>query len=56
MLLSVEQAFVGRERNPIFPKNGCVGGHMRSGFQNMIVRNRPLAVNPLLKRGTPYYP
>ena len=46
MFLSVEPAFVGRECNPIFPKNDCVG----------VVRNRPLAVTPMLKRGTPYYP
>ena len=27
MLLSVEQAFVGSECNPISPKNDCVGGY-----------------------------
>ena len=28
MFLSVEQAFVGRECNPISPKNDCVGGYI----------------------------
>ena len=31
MLLSVEQAFVGSECNPISPKNDCVGGYESRG-------------------------
>ena len=34
MLLSVEQAFVGSECNPISPKNDCVGGY---GFRMVMV-------------------
>ena len=33
MLLSVEQAFVGSECNPISPKNDCVGGYCFEGVQ-----------------------